>query len=213
MKTWRNFAHVNARTLEEAATLMQKGNAAIIAGGTDLLGALRFEILPTHPEVVVNLKSIPGLDYIREEDGVLKIGALTRLEDIASLQSLRNRLAGVTGAESASQAAPQAEAPLEALLQAALAGHKVVLSFLDRVAAAFGLALNQLNCAFDPEKIILAGAFTVFGEVFRQRLEQSLKTFAPPGGAPAVVNSQLGPFNGAIGAAALAVHEWKPVPP
>jgi len=35
--------------------------AAIIAGGTDLLGALRFEILPTHPEVVVNLNSIPGL--------------------------------------------------------------------------------------------------------------------------------------------------------
>ena len=62
MKTWKKFAHVNAKTLDEAAALMQKGNAAIIAGGTDLLGALRFEILPAHPEVVVNLKSIPGLD-------------------------------------------------------------------------------------------------------------------------------------------------------
>ena len=29
---------------------------------------------------------------------------------------------------------------------------------------------------------------------------------------PRVVNSQLGPFNGAIGAAALTVHEWKPLP-
>lgn len=62
MKTWKNFAHVNAKTLHEAAALMQKGNASIIAGGTDLLGALRFEILPAQPEVVVNLKSIPGLD-------------------------------------------------------------------------------------------------------------------------------------------------------
>jgi xanthine dehydrogenase YagS FAD-binding subunit len=82
MKTWKKFAHVNAETLDEAAALMQKGNAAIIAGGTDLLSALRFEVLPTHPEVVVNLKSIPGLDYIKEEGGLLKIGALTRLEDI-----------------------------------------------------------------------------------------------------------------------------------
>ena len=88
-----------------------------------------------------------------------------------------------------------------------------MLGFLDRVAEAFGLALNQLNVAFNPEKIILAGAFTVFGDVFLRRLEQSLAAFAPPGAAPVVVNSQLGPFNGALGAAALAVHEWKPVPP
>ena len=42
-------------------------------------------------------------------------------------------------------------------------------------------------------------------------LEQALKAYAPPSGVPVVVNSQLGPFNGAIGAAALAVHEWKPL--
>jgi len=48
---------------------MQKGNASIISGGTVLLGALRFEILPTQPEVGVNLKSIPGLNYIKEEGG------------------------------------------------------------------------------------------------------------------------------------------------
>jgi len=33
---------------------------------------------------VINLKAItPSLDYIKEEGGMLKIGALTRLEDIA----------------------------------------------------------------------------------------------------------------------------------
>ena len=69
IKTWKNFAHVNAKILDEAAALMQKGNASIISGGTDLLGALRFEILPTQPEVGVNLKSIPGLNYIKEEGG------------------------------------------------------------------------------------------------------------------------------------------------
>ncbi len=128
----------------------------------------------------------------------------TRLEEIASLQTLRERLGSSTRAE------PDAT---ESLLQAALAGDPVVLGFLDRVADSFGLALNQLNCAFNPEKIILAGALTVFGEVFLRRLEKSLKVFALPSGAPLVVDSQLGTFNGAIGAAALAVHEWKPVPP
>jgi xanthine dehydrogenase YagS FAD-binding subunit len=89
MKTWKKFAHVNAKTLKEAASVLQKGNAAAIAGGTDLLGAMRFEILRNSPEVVVNLKSIPGLDYIREEGGMLKLGALTRLEDIAKSPIVR----------------------------------------------------------------------------------------------------------------------------
>jgi glucokinase len=141
------------------------------------------------------------------------IKAFTRLEELASVQALLNRLAihAVTGPNS--NGAPRAQAPLEALAQAALAGDEAVLALLDRVAHAFGLALNQLNCAFNPEKIILAGAFTVFGDIFLRRLEESLKRFAPPSGVPVVVNSQLGPFNGAIGAAALAVHEWKPMPP
>jgi glucokinase len=139
--------------------------------------------------------------------------AFTRLEEIASLQSLRNRLSGPSRPQASSQGTPDADAPIEALLHAAVAGDKVVLGFLDRVAQAFGLVLNQLNCAFNPEKIILAGAFTGFGDRFLRPLEQSLRAFAPPGGAPTVVNSQLGSFNGAIGAAALAVHEWKPVPP
>jgi xanthine dehydrogenase YagS FAD-binding subunit len=83
MKTLRKFEHFNALTVDEASATMQKSKAAAIAGGTDLLGTMRFEILPDYPEVVVNLKSIQGLDYIREENGILKIGALAKLEDIA----------------------------------------------------------------------------------------------------------------------------------
>ena len=83
MKTLKKFAHVNAKTIDEAASLLQAGHAAVLSGGTDLLGTLRFEVLPTYPEVLVNLKTIPGMDYIKEEGGMLKIGAQTRLEDIA----------------------------------------------------------------------------------------------------------------------------------
>ncbi len=91
MKTLKRFAHIDAKTVDEAAAILKTGKAALISGGTDLLGALRFEILPNYPEVLVNLKSVPGLEYIREEGGMLKIGALTRLEDIAKNNTVKTR--------------------------------------------------------------------------------------------------------------------------
>jgi len=90
MKTWKKFAHVNAGTVDEAVSILKAGNASVTAGGTDLLGAMRFEILPGYPEVLVNLKSIPGLDYINQEADMLKIGALTRLEDISESDVVRS---------------------------------------------------------------------------------------------------------------------------
>jgi xanthine dehydrogenase YagS FAD-binding subunit len=87
----RNFAHVNALTLDQAiATLRRYGKkAAVIAGGTDLLGKMKDEIFPTYPEALVNIKSIPGLDFITHKRGGLTIGALTRLEDIATSEITR----------------------------------------------------------------------------------------------------------------------------
>jgi xanthine dehydrogenase YagS FAD-binding subunit len=81
----KKFRHQNARSIDEAVhALGSHGTkACVIAGGTDLLGKMKDEILPTYPEAIINLKTIPGLDYIKEEGGVLRIGALTRLEDIA----------------------------------------------------------------------------------------------------------------------------------
>jgi xanthine dehydrogenase YagS FAD-binding subunit len=78
-----NFTHINAKTVAEAASALGSGKAAVIAGGTDLLTTLKDFINPTQPETLVNIKTIPGLDYIKEEGGMLKIGALTRLADIA----------------------------------------------------------------------------------------------------------------------------------
>ena len=78
------FSHTNAKTLEEASAALADGTAEIIAGGTDLIGRLKDNILPTYPTALINIKTIPGLDYIKEEGGVLKIGATTRLADIAA---------------------------------------------------------------------------------------------------------------------------------
>lgn len=96
MRSLRHFKYYNARSVEEASQILKKygGRAWPIAGGTDLLTIMRFQPLPEelYPEALVNLKTItPSLEYVREEDGVLKIGALTRLEDIAKNPIVREK--------------------------------------------------------------------------------------------------------------------------
>jgi xanthine dehydrogenase YagS FAD-binding subunit len=101
----RNFVHFNARSVDEAVEILNRygGRACVNAGGTDLLGKLKDEILPKYPEAIVNIKSIPDLEFIREDGGVLRIGALTRLEDIATDPIVRKRYPAL--AEAAGRAA------------------------------------------------------------------------------------------------------------
>ena len=89
----RKFRHFNATTVEETVSFLRRyeKRASVIAGGTDLIGKMKDEILPANPEAIVNLKTIEGLDFIKEEDGGLRIGALTRVEDIASDETVRDR--------------------------------------------------------------------------------------------------------------------------
>jgi xanthine dehydrogenase YagS FAD-binding subunit len=103
----RKFKHINARSVEDAAAaLRQYGNMAwIMAGGTDLLGKMKDEILPIYPEALVNVKTIPGLDSISGQDGILRIGALATLEDIAQNPLVQSRCAALA------QAARRAASP------------------------------------------------------------------------------------------------------
>jgi xanthine dehydrogenase YagS FAD-binding subunit len=89
----RKFAHINASTIDEAVLTLRRygGKARIIAGGTDLLGKMKDEILPAYPEALVNIKTIPGLDFLEEDNGLLKIGALARLEDIATNATVKGK--------------------------------------------------------------------------------------------------------------------------
>ena len=93
------FKHVNAKSLAEAGTAVAGGKATVVAGGTDLIGQLKDNILhPAYPATLINIKSIPGLDYIKEETGVLKIGATTRLADIAANPTIRKKYAALAQA-------------------------------------------------------------------------------------------------------------------
>lgn len=79
-------------------------------------------------------------------------------------------------------------------------------------AEALGWAVAQLALALNPSQVILAGPLTLLGETLldplRQRAEEILRNAA--GNVPAIVNSTMGEYSGAVGAAALAVDEWKP---
>jgi len=96
----KTFTHFNASTVEEAVSLLRRygGRSSLIAGGTDLLGKMKDRILPGYPEALINLKAIPGLDAIREEDGMLKIGPLAILEDIAHHGTIKSKYAALAEA-------------------------------------------------------------------------------------------------------------------
>ena len=89
----REINHVNAKSLDEAVEFLSKDGSQPIAGGTDLLGTMKLYILRDYPQTIVNLKTItPSLDYITVSDaGVLRIGALTKLRDIAKSDIVAKR--------------------------------------------------------------------------------------------------------------------------
>ncbi len=88
----KSFIHYNAKTVAEAVQkLAEHESSMVIAGGTDCLGLLKGLLLPTYPEALVNIKTIPGLDAIQEDAGGLRIGAAARLSDIAASPVVRGR--------------------------------------------------------------------------------------------------------------------------
>lgn len=72
------FDYYAPRSLPEAVALMQQhgDNAKLLAGGQSLIPAMRFRL--ALPAVLIDLNTIDGLEYVREDNGHLVIGALTR---------------------------------------------------------------------------------------------------------------------------------------
>ena len=94
----KSFNHTNAKTLAEAKTSLIDGKATLIAGGTDLIGTLKDNILPAYPTALINIKTIPGLEGIKEEAGMLKIGAATKLADIAASPVVKEKFTALAQA-------------------------------------------------------------------------------------------------------------------
>ena len=76
------FDYLVPQTLAEAVSLLQQhgDGAKILAGGQSLIPAMRFRLAV--PEILIDINRIEGLSYIREENGHLAIGAMTREAEI-----------------------------------------------------------------------------------------------------------------------------------
>jgi xanthine dehydrogenase YagS FAD-binding subunit len=81
----KSFENVDAKSVKQAVSLLQKfqqekKSAIVVGGGSEILQLMKDRVVT--PDYVVNLKTIPGLNFIKEERGGLRIGALVTLAEL-----------------------------------------------------------------------------------------------------------------------------------
>src|SRR2546425_3429180 len=85
------FEYHAPSTIDEATALLAKlgEDAKILSGGQSLIPLMKLRLAsPTH---LVDINGIPGLSGIREDDGFLRIGALTRESELEESELVRTR--------------------------------------------------------------------------------------------------------------------------
>ena len=85
-----NFEYAQPKTVADAAKLLGQSwsDAAVLAGGTDLLSLMKDELMS--PKRVVNVKGIKELGGISKSGGGLRIGATVTFDELANNASIRN---------------------------------------------------------------------------------------------------------------------------
>lgn len=85
------FDYHSPATLDEALALLDRhgDKAKILAGGQSLLPMLKLRL--GQVGVLVDIGRVPGLEYIKEEGGVLKIGAATRESALERSELIRSK--------------------------------------------------------------------------------------------------------------------------
>ena len=87
------FDYHRPGTLDEAIGLLARygADAKVLSGGMSLLPALKLR-LGSYAHLV-DINRIPGLEYIKEEGGMLRIGAGTRQATLERSELIRSRYA------------------------------------------------------------------------------------------------------------------------
>jgi carbon-monoxide dehydrogenase medium subunit len=85
------FQYSRPQTLDEVVRLLtQHGdNAKILAGGHSLIPTMKLRL--AQPSVVIDMGRISGLNYIREQDGKIVIGAMATHGSIEASELLREK--------------------------------------------------------------------------------------------------------------------------
>jgi aerobic carbon-monoxide dehydrogenase medium subunit len=87
----RTFEYFSPQTLDEALSLLQKlgPEAKLLSGGQSLIPMMKLRLVS--PQYIVDINRIPGLDYISESDGHLKIGALAREHELEKSDLIKSK--------------------------------------------------------------------------------------------------------------------------
>lgn len=162
------FEYAAPETVAEAVSLLEHhaGEAKILAGGQSLMPLLNMRL--ARPGLLVDVARIDGLDGIREVDGGLAIGAMTRQRSVEHSELVRqrfplvhaaimhiahpqNRNQGTVGG-SLAHADPAAELPAIALaLDAEL---RAVGPGGERIIPAADFFVTYLTTALEPTEVL-----------------------------------------------------------
>jgi carbon-monoxide dehydrogenase medium subunit len=82
------FEYKRPRTLDEAVRLLSD-DSKVLAGGHSLIPAMKLRL--AQPKMLVDIAGIGDLNYIRERDGKIAIGAMTTHYDIESSKLLADK--------------------------------------------------------------------------------------------------------------------------
>jgi carbon-monoxide dehydrogenase medium subunit len=86
------FEYVAASTVQEAVGLLERenGEAKILAGGHSLLPLMKLRL--AQPRLLIDIGRVPGLAFIRPEDGHLTIGAMATYRDLIHSDEVQQRV-------------------------------------------------------------------------------------------------------------------------
>lgn len=86
------FDYLKVSSAEEAVAALAQGgeDARIIAGGLSLMPMLNFRL--AEPSVLIDISKVDSLNYIREANGSIEIGAATRQADLMRWDGLESKL-------------------------------------------------------------------------------------------------------------------------
>ena len=81
------FKWAQPQSIEQVTSMSADQRYKLMAGGTDLLDEIKNGII--EPHMIVDLKSIPNLAYIKSSNGNIHIGAMTRVSELAKDSSVK----------------------------------------------------------------------------------------------------------------------------
>lgn len=162
------FEYDDPETTAEALVLLEQhgDGAKVLAGGQSLVPLLNFRL--ARPDRLVDINRVQELDYIREENGTLRIGAMTRQAALEHSDAARQRCPllldalrwvghaqirnrGTVGG-SVAHADPAAELPVVcAALDATL---HVRSASAERTVAAEDFFVTHLTTAVEPNELL-----------------------------------------------------------